>query len=125
MQFGENLPRAMGDAKLTADIFKMKNFLQSLSDDTICNMPEDVDAKINSLIGLYSSLAHLTHYRQPWLVGSLSLRMVELTTRTKLNTKTPVALAHFGGVLVSAGCIAEGCRLGEYLQMYSSITFII
>ncbi|KAL3760364.1 LOW QUALITY PROTEIN: hypothetical protein ACHAWU_000339 [Discostella pseudostelligera] len=100
----------MGDAKLTAEMYRMKNFLQSLSDDAICNMPEDNDTKRNSLIGLYAYLVHVTHYRQPWLVGSLSLRMVELTMKTSLNAMSPLALAHFGGVLVSAGCITEGCR---------------
>jgi len=125
LQFGEKLPCAMGDAKLTAEMYRMKNFLQSLSDDAICNMPEDNDTKRNSLIGLYAYLVHVTHYRQPWLVGSLSLRMVELTMKTSLNAMSPLALAHFGGVLVSAGCITEGCRFGEYVQLYYSIAFII
>jgi hypothetical protein len=107
LQFGEKLPRAMGTAKLTAEMDQMKKFLQSLSDDVICKTQDGDDTKRNSLIGLYAYLIHVAHFRRPWLVGSLSLRMVELAI-------SPCALAYFGGVLVTAGSITEGCRLGEY-----------
>ncbi len=113
LQFREDPPIVMGDEKLRKDIDQMNYFLQSLSDDTICNMREDNDAKMTPLISLYAYLTHVAHYRRPWLVGSLSLRMVELTMKTELNAMFSVALAYFGGVLVSIGCITEGCRLGE------------
>jgi len=113
VQFGEVLPRAMGDEKLRSDIDQMNSFLQSQSDDTMCNMREDNDGKMTPLVSLYAYLTHVAHYRRPWLVGSLSLRMVELTMKTELNEMYSMALAYFGGVLVSLGCITEGCRLGE------------
>jgi hypothetical protein len=113
VQFGEVLPRAMGDEKLRSDIDQMNCFLLSQSDDVIYNTQENKDKKMTTLINLYAYLSHITHYRRPWLVGSLSLRMVELAVKTGLSPMSPVAFAIFGGVLVTSGKISEGCRLGE------------
>lgn len=103
----------MGDVILRTDIDHMKCRLESLSDDTICNMQENNDKKMTTLISLYSYLAHIAHYRRPWLVGSVSLRVVELTMKTGLYPMSHVAFAVFGGILVTSGKIADGCRLGE------------
>jgi hypothetical protein len=113
VQFGEVLPRAIGDEKLRIDIDQMNSFLQSQSNDVIYNTQENMDKKMTTLTNLYAYLAHTTHYRRPWLVGSLSLRMVELAVKSGLSPSSPVAFAIFGGVLVTSGKITEGCRLGE------------
>ena len=125
LQFREDLPRALGDGKLRDDIDHMKCRLQSLSDDTICTMQENNDKKMTTLMSLYSYLAHIAHYRRPWLVGSLSLRMVELEIKTGLSPMFPFSLTYFGGTLVNLGCITHGCRLGVYSLglAYSCINF--
>lgn len=112
LQFGEDLPRVMGDDKLRSDMDRMNSILQSTSDDMICNMQLNNDKKTTNLINLYTHLAHVAHYFQPWLVGSTSLRMVAITIKNGLSPKSPLAFAHFGGVLSSIGYENEGCRLG-------------
>jgi hypothetical protein len=42
-----------------------------------------------------------------------TLRMVAVTVKNGLSAKSPLAFAHFGGVLSSIGYVDEGCRLGE------------
>lgn len=110
---GEDLPRAMGDDKLKEGINRMRFILQSTPDDMICNMQKNSDKKMNTLIDLYLYLAHVLQYSKPFLVSSVSLRMIELTMKTGLSAQSPLAFVHFGGVLVISGCIDEGCRLGE------------
>jgi hypothetical protein len=114
VQFGEVFPGAMGDEKLRNDIDQMNCFLQSQSDDVIYNMQENTNKKMTTLANLYAYLAHTTHYRRPWLVCSLSLRMIELALKTGLSPMSPVGFAIFGGILVTSGKISEGCRLGEF-----------
>ena len=104
----------MGDNALISDIDRMNSILQSTSDDMICNMLENHDKKMTTLISLYAHLAHVLRFIKPCQVGSVSLRMVELTMKTGLSAKSPLAFAYFGGVLVTSGSIIEGCRLGEY-----------
>ncbi len=119
-QFGENLPRDIGDEQLRSDIDHMNNVLRSTSDDMICTMQESTDKKMTALIDLYENLAHVLQYFKPCLVGSVSLRIVELTMKTGLSPKSPLAFAHFGGVLSSLGYVNEGCRLGE-LHTYEKL----
>ena len=73
----------------------------------------------------FKSLPHVMHYRQPWQVGSVSVRMVELTLKNGLSAKSPLAFAHFGGVSVSEGRIHEGCRLGESNDFFSNSLLLI
>ena len=122
VQFGEDLPRVMGDGTLRADIDKMNYILQSTSDDMIYSMQGNSDKKMATLVNLYANLAHVVHYFQPWLVGSVSLRMVAVTIKTGLSAKSPLAFAHFGGVLSSIGYVNEGCRLGELHKRESVLT---
>ena len=112
-QLGELLPLAMRDVKLKSKIDQMNHILKSTPDETICNMQENSDKRIASIFVLFAYLAHVTYYRRPWLVGSLSLRMVDLTMKTGLYPMSPVAFAIFGGVLSSIGYVNEGFRLGE------------
>lgn len=125
VQFGESLVRATGDEELKNGIKKMSHILQATSDDGICNMKECSDKKMITLINVYLGLAHVLHYRQPWQVGSVSVRMVELTLKNGLSAKSPLAFAHFGGVLVSEGRIHEGCRLGESNDFFSNSLLLI
>ena len=113
LQFNEDLPRSLGDDKLRTDIDRMNLILKSTSDEMICNMHTNNDKKMTTLINLYANLAHVVHYFKPWLVGSVSLRMVAVTIKSGLSAKSPLAFAHFGGVLSSIGYVNEGCRLGE------------
>ena len=114
VQFREEVPRASGDDTLRFDIDRMNHILQSTSDDMICSMQENNDKKMTILMYLYAALAHLLQYFKPWLAVSVSLRMVELTMNTGLNAQSPLAFAHFGGILITDGQITEGCRLGEF-----------
>jgi len=114
VQFGEYLPRDIDDGKLRHAIDHMNNILRSTSDETICNMQESNDKKMTALIDLYEYLAHVLQYFKPILVSSVSLRIVELTMITGLSAKSPLAFAHFGGVLSSIGYVSEACRLGEF-----------
>ncbi len=113
VQFGESIPRATGDESLKRDIYQMINILQSMTDDAIFGMHECSDKNTTTLLNVYAGLAHVLHYRQPWQVGSVSLRMVALTLKSGLSANSPLAFAHFGGVLVTVGRVNEGCRLGE------------
>ena len=111
--FGETLPRSSGEKKLRTGLYQIIRFLLSTSDDSIYGMTECSNKNIATLINVYVGLAHVLHYEQPWQVGSVSLRMVELTLKTGLSAKSSLAFAHFGGVLVVEGFVGEGCRLGE------------
>ncbi len=112
-QFGEELPRDIEDEKLQIDIDRMTCILMSTSDDSIYNMTENKDTKMATLLKLYAYLARSLHYFQPRMFGSVSLRMVELTMQTGLNTMSPLAFALFGIMLVTSGYVTVGCRLGE------------
>ncbi len=112
-QCGDDAPRSIGDESLRTDIERMNCVLQSMPDDMICSMQKNNDANMNTRVSLYANLAYKLQYFQPWLLGSVNLRMVELTVKTGLSAKSPLAFAHFGGVLVTAGRINDGCRLGE------------
>ena len=114
-QFGEELPRDMADAKLQADIDRMTFILQSTSDEFIYNMQENNDKKLTALFNLYVYLAHALLYFQPWLFGSVSLRMMEITMKTGLCAMSPLAFAHFGSLSVTIGYVTVGCRLGKWL----------
>lgn len=105
---------------LRSNIDDMNNILRSVSDDMICTMQESYDKKVTALIDLYENLAHVLQYFKPCLVGSVSLRLVELTMKAGLSPKSPLAFAHFGGVLSSRGFVNEGCRLGE-LHTYENL----
>ena len=125
-QCGEDPPRPAGDGKLSASIDRMRRILQSTSDDMICNMQKNSDKKMKTVIGIYLYLAHLLHYSKPFLVSSVSLRMVELTMRTGLSAESPLAFVHFGGVLVMSGCVQEGCRLGKTVwKLHRRIYFFL
>ena len=117
-QFGEELPRDMTDAKLQTDIDRMTFILQSTSDELIYNMQENNDKKLTALFNLYVYLAHALLYFQPWLFGSVSLRMMEITMKTGLCTMSPLAFAHFGSLAVTIGYVTVGCRLGEWLLIF-------
>ena len=121
LQFNEDLPRSLGDDKLRTDIDRMNLILKSTSDEMICNMHTNNDKKMTTLINLYANLAHVVHYFKPWLVGSVSLRMVAVTIKSGLSAKSPLAFAHFGGVLSSIGYVNEGCRLGELIKSWICI----
>ena len=113
LQFGEDIPCDMGNTKLGIDIDHMIYILQSTPNDSIYNMQENKDKKVVALINLYVYLAQALHFYKPWLVGSVSLRMFELTMKTGLSSMSPQACAHFGGLLVTIGYVSIGCRLGE------------
>jgi hypothetical protein len=113
LQFGEQLPREMGDAELRVDIDRMTYILQSMSDDLIYNMQGNNNKKLDALFYVYVFLAHALNFFKPSLFGAVSLRMMELTMTNGLCAMSPLAFAHFGGLAVTIGYVTVGCRLGE------------
>ena len=123
-KLGEQPPRDI-DATLYTDMVNMNTMLRGMSDDSILNMQENKEKKIEILLALQANLAHVMHFIMPTLIGALSLRMVELTMKHGLVPASPLAFGFYGAVLITAGNIDEGCRLGMYhfLQCISSISF--
>ena len=117
---GEELPRNVGDAKLSSDMQATNDALQKTSDDDVLNMPQTSNKKIITLQKIYSNLAELLHFIKPSLICAASLRMVELTLSEGLTPNSPLGFAFYGEMLSSLGYISEGCRLG----MSSSIVTV-
>jgi hypothetical protein len=109
----EVLPRTMGDDKLRNDVDQMNYIIRSMSNDSICTMKQNTDKKANTIINLYATFSHFMQYFKPWLLCSVSLRMVEITMKSGLCSSSPTAFAYFGGVLLSIGQVDEGRRLGK------------
>ena len=109
---GEELPRAMGDVKLTNAIQRMNGILQKTADDYVLNMQQTNNKKIITLQKLYSNLADLLHFIKPSLICAVSLRMVELTLSEGLTPSSPLAFVYYGQMLMGSGNLAKGCRLG-------------
>ena len=107
--------RDMGDNTLSTDVDVMNRNMQTLPDDYICNMQENQAKRAVSIHKLYANLAHLLHFVKPSLIGSVSLRMVELTMSEGISPTAPFAFAYYGETLASMGNISEGCRLGEFV----------
>ena len=116
LQAGEELPRVMGDAKLTGDIQIMMNnifILQEATDSSILNMEVTTNNRTVTLLKLYANLAYMLHITDPSLIGAVSLRMVDITIKSGLTSISPLAFAYYGETLASIGYITEGCRLGR------------
>jgi hypothetical protein len=109
---GEELPRNVGDTKLSSDMQATNDTLQMTSDDYVLSMPQTSYEKIITLQKIYSNLADLLHFIKPSLICAVSLRMVELTLLEGLTPYSPLAFAYYGEMLVASGNLAEGCRLG-------------
>jgi hypothetical protein len=120
IQFGEELPRGMGDDTLQTDIDQMTYILQSTPDDSIYNIQENNNAKMTGLFHLYLYLAQALHFYQPWLFGSVSLRTMEITMKYGLCAMSPLAFARFGTLSVTIGYVTAGCRLGEWLWSFAT-----
>ena len=116
--------RDMGDSKLSTDITAMNEILQTLTDEYFCNMQDNQTKRVVSILKLYANLAHLLHFVKPFLVGSVSLRMVELTMSKGISPTTPLAFAYYGETLSSMGNISDGCRLGECVIRYAPCLYI-
>ena len=71
-----------------------------------------------NMLKLYANLAHMLHFTDPSLIGSVSLRMVEITMKSGLTSTAPLAFAHYGEMLASIGHINEGCRLGKCCRVW-------
>ena len=111
--------RDMEDNTLSTDITAMNEILQTLTDEYFCNMQDNQTKRVVSILKLYANLAHLLHFVKPFLVGSVSLRMVELTMSKGISPTAPLAFAYYGETLASMGNISEGCRLGEFVVRYA------
>jgi hypothetical protein len=111
--------RDIEDNTLSTDIDVMNRKLQTLSDEYFCNMQDNQTKRVVSILKLYANLAHLLHFVKPFLVGSVSLRMVELTMSKGISPTAPLAFAYYGETLSSMGNISDGCRLGECVIRYA------
>ena len=125
-KLGEKPPREISDPSLKADMLAMNEMMRNTSDDYILNMQEKNNSKrIVTTLKLYSNLAYVLHFVKPSLICAVSLRMVELKMAHGLIHSTPGAFALYGGVLVAAGNIIEGCRFGMYLSFLSCLQSLI
>ena len=113
-KIGEQPLREISDNTLQADMMKMNEILQNTPDESILNLHENKAKKVIITLKLYLNLAHCMHYVKPSLIGSVSLRMVELTITNGLVPFSAMAFTYYGAILVSAGNVAEGCRCGMY-----------
>ena len=113
-KLGEQPLRDIDDNTLKHDMMKMNEILRNTPDELILNLHENKAKKINTTLKIYSNLCYILHLAKPSLIGSASLRMVELTMSNGLASSSPLALGYFGEVLVANGSIKEGCRLGTY-----------
>ena len=112
LQAGEELPRSVGDAKLSSDVQATNDALQKTSDDYVLNMQQTNNKKIITLQKLYSNLGSVLNFIKPSLICDVNLRMVQLTLSEGLTPNSPLAFAHYGQMLMNRGNFAEGCRLG-------------
>ena len=110
--------REIGDNTLMADIDGMNLKLRQYTDDYICNinMQENQIKRTVILQQLFSNLILMMQYVKPALIGSASLRMVELamSNGVSLSPIAPLAFAYYAQTLTAIGNNTEGCRLGEF-----------
>ena len=104
----------ISDDTLKADMKTMNEIIRNTSDDYILNLHENKAKKIIITLKIYSNLCHVLQLANPSLIGSASLRMVELTMSNGLASSSPLAFGYYGHVLVANGSVKEGCRLGRY-----------
>ena len=116
-KLGEKPLRDSSDDTLKADMMKMNESLRNTPDDYILNLHQNKAKNIIITMKIYSNLCHVLHLAKPPLIGSVSLRMVELTRHHGLVPSSPIAFVYYGEVLVANGNVKEGCRLGRYHRM--------
>lgn len=114
---GEPLPWRLGDASLSADMEHMNNILQNTPNETILRIEERPNQKqyITTMLAL-RLLAHSFHSFDPDCIGSVSLRMVQLTMDVSnggMSHLSAIGFAFYGQVLVTLGKLDLGVRLGE------------
>lgn len=112
-KLGEAAPRPMEEITSMTDIDAMNKVLHDRSDDSLLNIQESKDKKLVALHQLYSDLVHVLYFVKPDLIGSVSLRMIELTMTKGLTPTSPLSFAYYGSTLAAMGKVEEGCRLGE------------
>ena len=110
--------RDVADDTLKADMMKMNEILRNAPDESILNLHENKAKKIIITLKIYGNLCNVLHYVKPSLIGSVSLRIVELTMNHGLASSSPIAFGTYGGILVANGNIKDGCRLGKYHRMH-------
>ena len=112
-KLGEQPLREISDSTLQADMMKMNEMLRNTSDESILNLHENKTKKVIITLKLYLILGHVLHFMKPSLIGSVSLRMVELTMNHGLVPFSAMAFTYYSTVLVPAGNVFEGCRCGK------------
>ena len=113
LKLGENPLRDLGSRELNTDLQKMNSILKNTTDDFILSMPQNQTKQLVTTLNLYINLGHVLRFVKPSLIGDLARRMVELTLINGIVDSSPQAFAYYGGVLVAAGNVTEGCRLGR------------
>jgi len=112
-KLGEAAPRPMGDSTLMTDIDDMNKVLHDRSDDSLLNIQDTKDKKLVALHQLYSDLIQVIYFIKPDLLGSVSLRAIELTMTKGMTPTSPFSFVYFGETLAAMGKVEEACRLGE------------
>ena len=105
-KLGEPPLREISDNTLQADMMKMNEILQNTPNESILNLHENKAKKIIITMKIYLNLGHVLHFVKPSLIGSVSLRMVELTMNHGLVPFSALAFAYYSTVLVPAGNVA-------------------
>lgn len=113
MDIGEEIPRAVGDEKLSNRMSAMNNILQNITDDSILGMHDVSSKKVDTLQKIYWNLAHVLRFKKPSLMCDVSLRMVELTIQTGLCSLSALGFAYYGEIVTANGHFGDGCRLGR------------
>ena len=112
-KLGEDIPRAI-DGKLMMAIDTTNKVLYDRSDDSLLNIQDTKDKKLVALHQLYSDLIQVIYFVKPALIGSLSLRAIELTMTKGMTPTSPFSFAYYGMALAAMGEVEKACRLGEY-----------
>ena len=114
-KLGEEPLREISNATLKTDMLAMNKILRSMPDDSILNMQaQNKNKKLIATFNLYANLAHVLHAVKPSLLCAVSLRMIQITIQNGLGPSSPLSFVHYGSVLIAAGNVHEGCRLGKY-----------
>ena len=111
-QFGEDLPRPMGDPSLLADIQRTTKILSATSDEAILNATGTANTKMEALLLIYSNLIDIFRHIKPIFICSVCVRMIDLIIKTGYSQASPLAFASYGEIMSSTGNTLLGCRLG-------------
>lgn len=112
-EMGEKLPRTLQDESLHVDMNKMNTNLDSIDDEAILGTAETDQNKVLLLMKVYAILTCILQFGpDSSLLGSTSLRMLELMLTFGICSEAPLALANYSMTLMILGKSELAVRLG-------------